>query len=235
MRAVEYRYDEFGQCVHVCVWEREEGEGGGARTREGINSQSDAPMVIVPGVLWWMGRGSGRGCGCHYTVLVFRLLFLQRLRTLLSACELFSVSISVLGFYNDDVSNPFVLFLFFLVFPPPPALLPSLPLPFHPSLPPSAPPPSLQDVRLSRFPPELWHRMQSKPCTSLRLWRYGTLALSSTLCLFSAFNTCTSLCYCAGNYMSVSSLSHFFSKSRDLLLNRLGRVTFPGALLTQVQ
>lgn len=49
----------------VCVWEREEGEGGGARTREGINSQSDAPMVIVPGVLWWMGVGEGLWLSLH--------------------------------------------------------------------------------------------------------------------------------------------------------------------------
>ncbi|KAM9772532.1 uncharacterized protein ACBT44_004240 isoform 21-T22 [Syngnathus typhle] len=27
-----------------------------------------------------------------------------------------------------------------------------------------------KDVPLSRFPPELWHRTQSKPCTSLRRW-----------------------------------------------------------------
>lgn len=78
--------------------------------------------------------------------------------------------------YNNDVSNPFVLFLFFLVFPLLLLLLPPLcrpPSPFHcPSIPPSP----LQDVHLSRFPQELWHRMQSKPCTSLRLWRYCTLS-----------------------------------------------------------
>lgn len=116
----------------VCGSERKEEEEGQGR---GKASTANPTLRWLLSQVSCGGWGSGRGCGCHYTVLVFRLLFLQRLRTLLSACELFSVSISVLVFYNDDVSNPFVLFLFFLVFPPPLALLPSLPLPFHPSLP----------------------------------------------------------------------------------------------------
>lgn len=77
------------------VTERDEEEGG----REGEGSQSKALMVtgVVP-CGWGEVVGRGRGCGCHDTVLVFRLLFLQQLRTMLSACELFSVSISVLFF-----------------------------------------------------------------------------------------------------------------------------------------
>lgn len=64
----------------------------------------------------------GGSCACHDTVLVWGLLFPQRLRTLLSAvsCSLYQ---SLFEFSNDDVSKPSVLFLFFLVPPP----LPSLP------------------------------------------------------------------------------------------------------------
>lgn len=78
---------------------KHEEEGG-----EDNHSEAHMVTVVVWGFLWWLwmgrggGTGSGRGCGCHDTVLVFRLLFLQQLRTMLSACELFSVSISVLVF-----------------------------------------------------------------------------------------------------------------------------------------
>lgn len=63
---------------------------------------------------------------------------------------------------HNELSKPFfVLFCFFL------------------SLPPSSPlsycfPPPLQAVRLSHFLPGQWHRMQSKPCITLKLWRYCT-------------------------------------------------------------
>lgn len=38
-----------------------------------------------------------------------------------------------------------------------------------------------QAVRLSHFLQGQWHRMQSKPCTSLRPWRYSTVSFALSL------------------------------------------------------
>lgn len=74
-------------------------------------------------------------------------------------CRLVAVLVDCVGLTSVQ---PFclVVFLSFL-----------LPVPLFP-----------QAVRLSRFRQGQWHRMQSKPCTSLRPWRYSTV--SSALSLF---------------------------------------------------
>lgn len=92
------------------------------------------------------GLGPGRRRGGAVLVmtlcLFFGLLFPQRLRTLLSSCELFSVSIcffittmcpTLLSCFCSFLS-PLLLLILLLLFPLP--LCPPPPLSHHPSLPP---------------------------------------------------------------------------------------------------
>lgn len=83
---------------------------------------------------WAGGTGSGRGggtCACQFFGCCFYSNWEHCCLPVSRSLYLYWV------FYNNDVSKPFVLFLFFLVFPPPlpPAPLPSpfsLPLFYHP-------------------------------------------------------------------------------------------------------
>lgn len=128
----------------------------------------------------WVGRG---GCARRDTVLVFRLLLPQQLRTLLSACSLYQSLFEF--FYNNDVSKPFVLFLFFLVFPPPPPPAPSyLPL-LPPTLPPSLPPSSAPPYRMCVC--HLFHQSYGTECNQSHapVSDHGGTVLSAFLYLFS--------------------------------------------------
>lgn len=74
------------------------GGGGVELEQAGVREEEDHGVLSADDGVRCSGSGGVEGeggCACHDTVLVFRLLFPQQLRTLSSACELFSVSISV--------------------------------------------------------------------------------------------------------------------------------------------
>ena len=117
------------------------------------------------------------------------------------SCSLYQ---SLFGFflYNNDVSNPFVLFLFFLVFPPPP---PPPPPPPSPSPPPPSPPPPPPPPPPSRPPPlppyrmcvcHVFHQSYGTECNQSHapVSDYGGTVLSSFLFSVSWAPSDTSLC-----------------------------------------
>lgn len=117
--------------------------GGGGGGKSPCRASAMTVVVSMDGARCWSETRSGWGvsCACHDTVLVFRLLFPQRPRTLLSTCELFSVSISVWVFFITTTCPNLLscfcsflsslLLLFLLPLCPPPS---SLQLSHHPSL-----------------------------------------------------------------------------------------------------
>lgn len=164
-------------------WQKDKKTRGGGRRGQPLWSpHGDCgclgfPVVAVDGARWWDGVREGLWLSWH-CARFSAVVSTATENNVVCLWAVLCINLCFGFFITTTCQTLLSCFCSFLSSPSPS----SPPLSLHPSL---LSPPSLQDVRLLRFPPELWHRMQSKPCTSLRLWRYCTLALSSTLSLYS--------------------------------------------------